>query len=239
MPFFFQFSKNGRKNLTDRVGKKKSYAKANESTMNRICKRFETIGNIRMDYAGIAPFNWQMLLAEPCMRTNQKAVSLFCEMDDENLGNIISGKDMISAEDKAEVFGYDILRDEIIHEMTNKFGSLKAVYPYIVKALFAGDGADKTSHKQMFWRVFGDIAVETLRNNLSSSKTCPLCNMKYPAWTKEHVCPKQMRGFYICVDCGTLCSRSHSRQYRCADCQTAHRKATISARNKKQRRTFC
>lgn len=223
MPYFFQYSKNGRKNLSDRVKKKKSYAKPNGSTMNRICKRFETIGNIRMDYAGVAPFNWQMLMPGPCPGANPDAVALFCQMDDGNLGNVIAGKDMTAVEDKEETFGYDILRDEIIHELCDQFGSIEAVYPYITKELFGGDGADKQSHKQMYWRVFGELAVETLQKNLQSCSTCPSCGMKYPAWMTGHICPKQIKGFYTCVDCGNLCQRTYSRQCRCVDCQTAYR----------------
>lgn len=224
MPYFFQFSKNGRKNLADRVGKKKTYAKKNESTMNRICERFEHVGNIRMDCAGIAPFNWQMLMPGPCSGTNQDAYSLFCQMDDGNLVNIIAGKDLTAVEDKEETFGYDILRDEIVFELCRNFGSLEAVYPYITKELFAGDGADKQSHKQMFWRVFGEIAVETLRRNLHDAATCPQCGMKSPSWATGHICPKQIRGFCVCVDCGTLCQRTNSRQKRCPDCQAVYQK---------------
>lgn len=224
MPYFFQFSKNGRKNLADRVGKKKTYAKKNGSTMNRICERFEHVGNMRMGCAGIAPFNWQMLMPGPCSGTNMEAYSLFCQMDDGNLVNVISSKDLTAIEDKEETFGYDILRDEIIFELCSRFGSLETVYPFITKALFAGEGADKQSHKQMYWRVFGDIAVQTLANNLRDCKTCEACGMKIPVWEKEHICPKQIRGFYRCVDCGTLCQRSASNQCRCQDCQALFRK---------------
>lgn len=224
MPYFFQFSKNGRKNLADRVGKKKTYAKPNNSTMNRICRRFESVGNIRMDYAGVAPFNWQMLMPGTCRGSNPEAFSLFCQMDDGNLVNVISGKDLIAIEDKEETFGYDILRDEIISELCERFGSLEVVYPFITKALFAGEGADKQSHKQMFWRVFGDLAVKVLEENLRSYGVCPVCGMRVPSWEKEHICPKQIKGFYKCVDCGVLCQRISSNQCRCQECQAVFRK---------------
>lgn len=65
MPYFFQFSKNGRKKQMNREERKRKYARPNGSTMNRICMRFDDIGNINMNYAGVAPFNWKMLMPGP------------------------------------------------------------------------------------------------------------------------------------------------------------------------------
>jgi len=49
MPYFFQFSKNGRKIQLNKEMRAKKYAKRSKSTMNRICARFENIGNINMN----------------------------------------------------------------------------------------------------------------------------------------------------------------------------------------------
>lgn len=67
MPYFFQFSKNGRKkqiqmNKEERL---RNYAKPNHSTMNRICNRFNESFYINMNYTGVAPFNWKMLMPGP------------------------------------------------------------------------------------------------------------------------------------------------------------------------------
>lgn len=227
MPYFFQFSKNGRKNTWDRQQKKKTYAKPNGSTMNRICRRFETIGNIRMNYAGVAPFNWQMLLREPCVGTYEEAVVTFCSMDDSNFANIISGKDCAALEEKDEAFGYDLLRDAIEEELIRVCGSAEVAYPYIVKHLFAGEGADKPSHKQMFWRLYGDLAEEILIENLAHCQTCPQCGMRLPAWSTNHQCKKTGVGLLTCVDCGALVCRTNSKQIRCPDCQAKYRATYI------------
>ena len=44
-------------------------------------------------------------------------------------------------------------------ELISKFGSLNNVYNSIVKFLFVGENFSKSIHKQMFWRVFGDIVL--------------------------------------------------------------------------------
>lgn len=45
--------------------RKRNYAKPNRSTMNRICARFDDVGNINMNYAGVAPLNWKMMMPGP------------------------------------------------------------------------------------------------------------------------------------------------------------------------------
>ena len=107
--------------------------------------------------------------------------------------------------------------------MTDRYGSLEKVYPYVAKYLFAGEGMNKSSHKQMFWKVFGNIALTNLKRNLSSCDICPECGIKVPAWVKNHQCIKNAKGFYECIDCGQMCERTNSKQYRCEYCQEAYR----------------
>lgn len=227
MPWFFQFSKNGRKDLNDRISKRKQYTKPNGSTMNRICARFDKIGNIMMNYAGIPPFNWQMLLTEKPSICINGTVKLFCELDTTNLSNIIEAKDIEDLGDKENAAKFGLLRDHIIHELDMLCGNWQDAYPLIVKFLFAGENMNKSSHKQMFWRVFGEMAASAIESNLRNCRVCPDCGMKIPAWVDTHVCPKSMKGFYECVDCGKFCIRINSRQFRCESCQEEYRAAQI------------
>lgn len=225
MPFFFQFSKNGRKNTKLATNKRKKYAKQNRSIMNVICSVFDDIGNINMNFAGIDPFNWQMLMPGPCNETNNRAVSLFCELDNMNMSNVIEAvSHIVDTDDVCETLGYDVLKDYITSELTALCGSLRAAYPFITKYLFTGENFNKPSHKQMYWRVFGDIALEILCNNIRNCSICPVCKMLVPSWASQHTCQGKTKGYYECVDCGKLCERKNSRQYRCETCQEAHRK---------------
>lgn len=223
MPWFFQYSKNGRKTLYDRQEKKKTYARQNKSAMNRLCQRFDAIGNINFNFAGVAPFNWQMLLLHPCLSNRLDVVKAFCDLDDANVACIAEAKSISDMGEREDAMGYDLIREAIVDALTAMCGSLENAYPYIVKHLFAGDGADKVSHKQMFWRVFGDMAVRNLEQNLSFCRICGECGMRIPAWVEKHYCIKISRGFYECVDCGAICQRTHSRQSRCEKCQQQRR----------------
>lgn len=218
MPFFFQYSKNGRRFSKLPARERKKYAKTNQSTMNRLCAKFDDIGNINMNYANVPPFNWQMLIKKDSQNYYPEAIELFCKIDDNNIPTMIQGN--MSDTDLHNLrMSYEFTAQEIISELTDKYGSLEEVYPSIVKYLFAGSGATKVSHKRMFWRVFGEIACENLEANMETYTVCTTCGMKIPSWTQNHVCAKNASGFFECCDCGTWCARTNSKQCRCVECQ--------------------
>ena len=238
MPWFFQFSKNGRHNSDERKKKKKNFLKPNDSTMNRIWKRFSTIGNINMNMAEVKPFNYQMLLPCPPPPVDYEAVNVFCEMDDMNVANQIEAKYETGPDmgERSNIKAYDILAEEITRELIERFGSLEAVYPSIVRYLFTEENLNKQSHKQMFWRVFGDIACSCLESNLCDSKICKACGMRTPHWFPVHTCAKDMKGFVTCCDCGTVVPRTNSHQVRCINCQAEHKRIMATNRKRRQRK---
>ena len=236
LPYFFQFSKNGRADKTN--GKKKrSWAKTNNSTMNRICAAFDDIGNINMNFAGIPPFNWQMLMDGPCLHTRPEIIEDFVALSNLKLSVIIcNAEDPLHKEENLSRTA--IVEDRLQSTLTRKYGSLEKCYPYVCKYLFTGENASRASHKQTFWKIFGEIAIRNLRKNLANCSTCPRCQMKIPNWTEDHQCPKNSQGFYKCIDCGKLCERQNSRQCRCGECQEHHRRDAqrLSKERSKQRR---
>lgn len=236
MPYFFQFSKNGRKNTPQ--NRKKKYSDPNNSTMNRICKAFEDIGMINLNYAGVSPFNWQMLLSAPCPNSRQEITDMFIEMDSINVPSIIEAREDSYADKKQLINGYSILAEDITEQIIEEFGSLEVAYPYIAKYLFAGESANKSAHKQMFWRIFGEIALNNIRNNLKDSDTCQSCGMQVPSWVKNHQCVKNTKGFYECIDCGVMCERTNAKQCRCEMCQDGYRKSQKKERLRAQRQLY-
>lgn len=190
--------------------------------MNRICRAFDDIGNINMNWAGVPAFNWQMLLSEHCYDTRMDIVNEFCDLDNIKVSLAISNAEESPA--IRELTDNNAIIDEhIVDTLTRKFGSIEKCYPFIVKYLFTGENVAKGSHKQTFWRIFGDIAIANIRKNLENCSTCNVCGAKIPAWSKSHTCPKSSQGFYECIDCGKVCERTNSRQQRCPECQEHHR----------------
>lgn len=234
LPYFFQFSKNGRRDMT--TGKKKrKWAKQNNSTMNRICKAFDDIGNINMNYAGIAPFNWQMLITAPCLDSRMDIVEEYYALDNVKTSILINDAEESPAE-RDGIGRNNILEEHIVTTLEKKFGSLEYCYPYIVKDLFTGENASKAAHKQTFWKIFGKFAVANLQQNLNNCYTCFACGTRVPNWVDHHTCIKGGKGFYACVDCGKLCERQNSRQCRCQSCQEDHRRKS-QEESRKRRKT--
>ena len=227
LPYFFQYSKNGRRDLTTNK-KKRKWAKQNDSTMNRLCRAFDDIKNINMNWAGIPPFNWQMLMTGPCMENREDIVEEFCELDKIKKSFAIEANDE-SPNEYENVDRYSILVEHIAHTLISKYGSLEYCYPFIVKHLFTGENEGKSFHKQTFWQLFGDIAVKTLKENLANCYTCNKCGAKVPNWVETHVCIKGGKGFFECIDCHKLTERVNPKQCRCATCQEEHRR---KAKNK-------
>ena len=219
MPRWFISSKNARHAIAN--GKKKTFKKGNHSIMNRIYERFSNVGNMNMNYAGVPPFNWEMMVSAPVDIYNEEAVQIFCDMDNANIGNLIDVSELVDFKQNGNM--YDCLKDQIEDVLTERYGSLDIVYPSIVRYLFTGSNLDKQSHKQMFWRLFGNLAIENLENNLVACRICPKCGVSVPIWSK-HSCGEAQHKMMICNICGKTVPRTNSRQIRCQDCQKEYRK---------------
>ena len=227
MPWFFQYTKNGRRGLHLPVASRKQYRREGGCAMDRISRRFNDIGNMNMNAAKVPPFNWQMLLRDNDAPYLEEAVEIFCSLDDSNKCNIaFAATDAHKMDEVSNALSYEFIKEQIVEALSLRFDNLEHCYPSLVKYLFAGDNAGKISKKQMFWRVFGEMAYEILSENMKTFTVCPHCGMKIPSWVKKHACPKAMTGFFECVDCGAWCERINSKQCRCEPCQKAHRRIT-------------
>ncbi len=59
--------------------------------------------------------------------------------------------------------------------------------------------------------------------------------MKIPVWSTEHLCDKNIQGFFECVDCGAMTNRINSKQCRCPSCQSEHKRVLEMLRKKNKR----
>lgn len=202
--------------------------------MNRICAQFDDIGKMSTQIEDLPAFNWHMLLSGPCKDTRNDICELFCQMDSTNLTNVIESREYDYSYEKESKAGYDLLAQMITDEINAKYGSLEFVFPYITKYLFAGDAAASSSHKKMYWRVFGEIALDNIKKNLETCTICNECEMKIPKWETGHSCTEEMQGFFICEDCHTRYPRMNSKQCRCENCQKNYKRSRENARKQKR-----
>ena len=229
MPYFFQFSKNGR--ASDKT--KDQYAKPTASTMNRICAAFSDIGNINMNYAGIPPFNYKMLMSGSFSGEDWEMFQMFCDLDGMTTSMEIVLSETPTNKSNSSAM-YELLAETISEALIEKYGSLEYCFPYITKALFSGEGLKKSVHKRMYWRVFGEMALENIQRNLRSYWVCNDCNAKIPSNVETHECPKNKQGFAVCVKCEKPFERINPKQCRCAECQKEYRLAYLNDKNKKR-----
>ena len=122
--------------------------------------------NINMNLAGVAPFNWQMLMTHDIRDYNILAIRIFSQLDN-NTSVMQMAHNASTMEDKVELLDYGIVAENIVHELAVNGITLEDAYPSIVKYLFTGANATKLAHKQMFWRVFGDYACKVIEQNTS------------------------------------------------------------------------
>ena len=233
LPFFFQFTKNGRRECN--LGRK--YAKINDSTMNRICKKFDDISLINFAKANVAPFNYEMLLSEPAKTIDGKVVDNSCRIITEQLEGTSKVELNDYANDKFNTKNNDAIVENIKEELIDTFGSLEFIYPSLVLFLFR-DRLDKRMYKQMFWKIFGHIAVRNLQKNMQNFTICENCGMKIPKWSSEknHACPKAMKEFFKCIDCGKIVRRKGKCEVRCDNCKKEHEKIYNANYQRERRR---
>ena len=201
--------------------------------MNRICAVFDGIKQFNRSNSQIAPFNYEMFLSGPVADSKPEVCKLFDEMDGANISNIIDAQKYDYINEREARAGYDLLASMITDEMTQRYGPLEVTYPYIVKHLFSKENLDKAAHKKMFWRVYGDIALQHLKENLKSYRECDVCGVKYPMWKTSHTCTKPPKGFCDCEVCGKRFRRTGPKQKRCEDCQALYEIDSDNERKKK------
>jgi len=223
MPYWFQFSKNGRRE--DGLPPEKC-ALPNNSTMNRICAAFNDVGRLDLRYAGVPPFNYKMLMNESDAGNNKQAVETFINACSEaTLCNVIAQKNSDLGE--RSTLMKTLLVAESIAKKIEEVAPLEEAYGPIVRFLFAGDGVVKRTYKQEFWNVFGDIALERLKNNLKTCTVCEHCGTRLPEWSKKHRCRDRLPDYFECAGCGKMVERLNPRQCRCPECQKEYRRLQV------------
>lgn len=223
MPYWFQFSKNGRRE--DGTPAEKC-AKPNLSTMNRICAAFEDIKRVDFNMAGIGPFNYQMLLSKDDIGYDQNVVEVFVAACQEGINGSILSSNVVDFAEKNRAMKRELVTEHIAGKV-REVAELEEAYTSVVKYLFTGENEAKGAFKIDFWAVFGDIAIRKLRENIANCYVCPKCKRRIPVWAKMHNCTKAAVCMFECVGCGKILERTGSKQCRCADCQKEYRKIQV------------
>lgn len=220
MPYFYAFTKNARHSTNNISTKKRKYAENNDSTMNRICNKFASVSRMSLNFGDLPQFNYQMFLDTDNYDYRPDIAELFCELDNRNTIGYIYSKYESEIKDKDNLINSNLLAEAIVKELET-LAPIEECYYSICQYLFTGKNAEKPAHKNMFWKIFGDIACKNLEQNSKAYILCEECNTKYPIWAK-HECVDSP--YHNCVDCGTRFIFARKTQCRCEKCATIYRK---------------
>lgn len=254
MPYFFQYSKNGRR--ADGTSGDKCEDK-NRSVMNDLCTlatNEDTKGDkmqdqIKMNFKNVPNFNYRMLLNHLESPVNEAARQAFLDEAAKVQSGIVA----------SELFSQENL-DEFSTTINSKFElgadkiklailsvcSLEDAYDTIVRDLYAASNLDKIAYKRYFWEIFGEVAEKNLKYNIDHCHVCEECGQMIPDWDIKHEHQGEDELHYICVDCGKAVDVSYDqrkkngmtekdvermrRKQRCKCCQEKYEKQYDIAR---------
>lgn len=193
-PYFFQFAKDKEEHKVKPI---------NNSTVNRICKKIEEIGQGDYDFSKLGKFKYTTLLVNDNPNVDEEArkelIKEYRRLD--NRKNIIFAQSSLPKEDI-----WKAVFDDIKTQMSKKANELDIAYldmvDIIVKDVYVNN---KDSRKTTIWEVFGTTIIETMRINIKK--------------------PVEEGEFILCEDCGKHIKNEKNKKYCpvCSKKRTAER----------------
>lgn len=227
MPWFFQFTENGRKGNTKTLPKPNDGE--NISTMNRIALRFEPLNKekLKIDYSTLGDLNPWMLLRTPNPKYNPDVYPWY----DSAIACALSYRRQLKQNrmrsfDNSEDYIKDNEWWDRTYEKLKEFGLEKfdedTIYDSLVCDMFMGKGIDKACRKENFWMMYGDKAIENIEYNLKHSHKCEKedCHMLVPDWDINHENHHQGedKSHKKCILCDKIFTFHNNNEQCCPKC---------------------
>lgn len=234
MPYHFQFSLNGRRKWR-RNKQKINVMKRGLNVIDRLTALYDTMPKLNINKLDDVPaFHFEPLVSlcgdvVNSIQFTEDIINTFNARDDECLK-----KQWTQMEDSFQACNQYTIASQQIKNIVIDIG--KDYYPEetqqqlfirayiaIVNNQYNGQGFNKTGHKKMFWRVFGNLVY----NNIINAKQTNLLQYYYdldnsPCKSNNVV---QQYGIAQCIDCGIVFTRKGASQLRCCECQKQYRKS--------------
>jgi len=185
LPYFFKYAKD-----------KKDVSDVNNSTVNRICKRFEELDNEKFEFPNVR-FSRKILMNNFKIAIDERVVQIYEELD--KTKNQFFNKYKDAEEEKIKGM-YNDLKQEFFNKLPEEYKNKeKDVVDMLIKHL------GRKTHKTLLWELFGDIIVANIKKNRLLIK-----EMRKKANKQEYI---------KCAGCGKeIVKNSNSQKYckRCA-----------------------
>lgn len=198
LPYFFMFAKDKEQGQVD---------KRNNSTVNRICREIENIGQGKYNFSTHGTFRYAMLLRNKNMEINMDLVNYYIELErDKNM--IMKNSDL----DKTEIHRVliDLIRDKLVIKSKELGFSQIEMCDIIVKYIY---DTHKNNRKSMLWEVLGDLIIDNIRYNLKNTsiengefKMCECCGKRFKL---KSLNSSQIR----CEKCAKIIKNEQNKKY--------------------------
>lgn len=155
LPYFFQFAK----------GKESTQvAKINGSTVNRICRNIENIKQNKYDFSQVGNFRSNMLIRNRAIEINDKIIKEYKRLDKEKNKYFFKSDTLEKEEIAAAV--YNMLQYEFSLICEREGVTYEDAVDMITKYIYK---TNRNCKKSFLFNVFGDVIVETLKQNIEKS----------------------------------------------------------------------
>lgn len=171
MPYFFQFAKDKDK---DEV------AEINNSTVNRICKKIESIKQQDYDFSTLGNFKKNYLMRNSKIEINNDIINRYKGLDRE--------KQMMFADKKKQGLSKEEIYTVVFKNVRNDFEKtcndlnvdIVDAIDMVIKYIYS---TNKNRLKGFLFDIFGDIIYSNLKSNikqpLGKYKMCELCGKRF------------------------------------------------------------
>lgn len=188
LPYFFQFAKDKEKEQVKPI---------NNSTVNRICKKVETIKQQKYEFKQHGTFRYGVLYKNKDIEINEELIKFYLKLDKEK--NMIS-KNCQVENDKMQITLVNEIRNKLINKANKLNITYKDMVDMITKYIYQ---KHKNQKKTLLWDVFGQDIINNINSNLRYSledkdvKMCECCGNRFKIKSNKQIycdkCAKKMK----------------------------------------------
>lgn len=195
LPYFFQFAKD------KEIGQVKSI---NNSTVNRICKKVETIKQQNYSFKQHGTFRYGVLYRNKDIEINNELIKYYLKLDKEK-----NNEFKLSQNSKIEINNsiYNSIKNKLINKAEELHITYSDMVDIIIKYIYS---KHKNQKKTLLWEIFGQDIIKNIKNNIVLSlednnvTMCECCGKRFKLKGKNQK---------YCVKCGKEKEKERKRDY--------------------------
>lgn len=210
LPYFFQFAKDKEESKLEKI---------NNSTVNKICKKIESIKQGDFEFKGLSKFDKKKLMCNPKIEINDNVINLYKYLNDEmqkyfmQCKEEFNNKDEDLTKEKIANLVYLKMKEDFVKELNKLNVSLSDATDMIISYIYKNT---PSCQKSLLFNVFGDIIISNLNKNIKKPIVDNVDNKK----------------IIQCKCCGKRIDSKCNRQEMCKVCSDKKTKESKAERQR-------